>query len=107
MLDELNIMRILFRDQRKVIKTMDGIVKSRTSEELVDDTRTEDSEGFRALSTDSSQSESRPQDEEGARYIWGSRGDPDEFSFPLSMVMTSLEEINAMIQRAEKAEQAV
>lgn len=50
---------------------------------------------------------SRASAKQGARHIWGSRGDPDDFSFPLDVAMTSLEEISAMIERAEKAERAV
>ncbi|KAK4238350.1 hypothetical protein C8A03DRAFT_33643 [Achaetomium macrosporum] len=131
-LDELNIMRILFGDQRKVLRTMDGIVKS--ASDLGEDRQidTEDEDGASlwsergevpeeawpddaALSQESKSAkdarlevdESGSREKQGARYIWGNRGDPDEFSYPLAMVMASLEEIGAMIERAEKAEQAL
>lgn len=123
MLDELNIMR-------KVLKTMDGIVKSASKvvEDVqveTDDGRSEESEpegppeeaqsndGALRLDSDNSDDEEAEVDEssapetQGARRVWAHRGDPDEYSYPPAMVMTSLEEICAMVERAEKTERAV
>jgi hypothetical protein len=135
-LNELNIIRILFGDQRKVLKIMDGIVKSasKLAEEAAE-VKAEDElmwgSDTGALLEKNKHVEARPHDltlnqapgsskdselevdksitsaKQGARHIWGSRGDPDDFSFPLDMVMTSLKDISAMIERAEKAERAV
>lgn len=133
-LDELNIMRLLFSEQKKVLKTMDGIIKSDTGSE--EDLEIElDAEYFEESAwpiegdskleylppqrkntlrhrgsvhpDDSQAGESGVSENQGARRIWGDRSDPDEFSYPLAMVMDSLEEISGMIERAEKAERAV
>jgi hypothetical protein len=39
--------------------------------------------------------------------IWGARNDPDEFSLPLAKVNASIDEINAMLERARRANQSV
>lgn len=39
--------------------------------------------------------------------IWGGRGDPEDFSLPIAMVNASIEEIEGLRKRAQKAYQAV
>jgi hypothetical protein len=39
--------------------------------------------------------------------IWGARNDPDDFSLPLAMVKASIDEINGMLERAERVNQSV
>lgn len=129
-------MRILFGDQRKLLKIMDGVLKSASkfAEEVEIETEegsswenetAESSEGDgdeveaqpddsslreepdSAKDVESEIDENRASATQGGRHIWGGRSDPDDSSFPLSMAMTSLEEISAMIERAEKAQSAV
>lgn len=119
-------MRILFGDQRKVLRTLDGIVKSASDLEKDRQIEMEDGASWQSVMEESpkeaqppSQGSNSPEDEhpevhentsqekQGARYIWGNRGEPEAFSYPLAMVTASLEEIGAMIERAEKAEEAV
>lgn len=112
-LDELNIMAMLFEDQRNVLKAMDGIVKFMSALETTDQgLGTEDSE-----SESSSISDDNDIDKIGrpgqayashrATMIWGTRNDPDDFSLPLAMVKASIDEINAMLERAGRASQSV
>jgi hypothetical protein len=53
----------------------------------------------------SSDLNARPTHKIGA--IWGGRGDPEDFSLPIAMVNASIEEIEGMTKRAQKAYQAV
>ncbi|RYP66836.1 hypothetical protein DL769_005931 [Monosporascus sp. CRB-8-3] len=111
---------------RKVLKVMDGIVKSASvpgarnaSFEMADSVTTPDEEVSEAK-TGKPLDKSRATDgvdvrvnrgggytSQWATAIWGIRNDPDDFSLLLAMVKASIDEINHMIERAEKAKRAV
>ncbi len=169
-LDELNIMAMLFADQRKVLKAMNGalnFIYEVEEEQLVSHTITTSSQsdeenewpaqlpgslqvnepvvvhinqsdsGSSAIakgslrrrsnrraswscnypgdSEDGQSDDDRAEEMDKAagrpdvakRSIWMSRNDPDNFSLPLAKVNAGIDEIASMIDRAEKANQAV
>ncbi|OJJ70526.1 hypothetical protein ASPBRDRAFT_208262 [Aspergillus brasiliensis CBS 101740] len=98
-LDELNIMAILFNTQWKVIKTMDSVVKSIL---LSDSEHTGvDWNGANNAARDAGGSAQR------VTVIWGARNDPDDSSLPLAMVNAGIDEIATMVHRAEGASQSL
>ncbi|GLI82009.1 hypothetical protein PoHVEF18_010409 [Penicillium ochrochloron] len=108
-LDELNAMAMLFNDQRNVLKVMDGIVKFISALETADQSgEIADSESESKSISDASAGPGKIRKiEEGyagqrATVIWRARNDPDDFSLPLAMVKASIDEINGMLERAER-----
>ncbi|RYP91578.1 hypothetical protein DL770_002292 [Monosporascus sp. CRB-9-2] len=124
--DELNIMAMVFDDQRKVLKVMDSIVKSASTPEIINtsfgttESGTMSDEELGKTKADKplgrardsmSEVDVRVNREEGytgqrITAIWGTRNDSDDFSLPLAMVKASIDEISRMIERAERASQA-
>ncbi|GKZ18051.1 hypothetical protein AbraIFM66951_006568 [Aspergillus brasiliensis] len=98
-LDELNIMAMLFNTQWKVIKTMDSVVKSI----LLSDSEHNDVTWKGANNADSGAGGSAQR----VTAIWGARNDPDDCSLPLAMVTASIDEIATMAHRAEGASQSL
>ncbi|KAE9365823.1 hypothetical protein N431DRAFT_487728 [Stipitochalara longipes BDJ] len=121
-LDELNIMNMLFDDQRKVLRLMDDIVRSvdKPKESLDNQIKRQIGDFFERYAQSEDQSndsvkddgsstkdEAQPNSNRAARPIWGTRDDRDDFSMPLATVKVSSDEIRAMIERAENAKQAL
>ncbi|KAJ5174671.1 uncharacterized protein N7482_000548 [Penicillium canariense] len=113
-LDELNVMAMLFNDQRNMLKSMDSIVKFISALETADQSlETADSEDESSSISDATANPDKiAKIEEAyagqrATVIWGTRNDPDDFSLPLAMVNASIDEINAMLERAGRASQSI
>jgi hypothetical protein len=119
-------MDMLFDDQRKVLRLMDDIVRSTSTSKPRDtpvssrtSTRSSSpSDVVRAIgrsdagtaksgSTERTRSEAGTPVNRAVRPIWGSRDDHADFSMPLAMVKVNSGEVRAMIERAEKAKEAV
>lgn len=113
-LDELNVMAMLFNDQRNILKAMDGIVKFisalETADQSPDITNSEnESRSISDAAVDPDKIARIEGSYAGQRgtEIWGARNDPDDFSLPLAMVKASIDEIDGMLKRAERVSQSV
>ncbi|KAJ5369278.1 uncharacterized protein N7496_009038 [Penicillium cataractarum] len=106
-LDELNIMAILFNEQRNMLKAMDGVVKFISAFETADS----DSQSSNISDATSDPDETAKAEDvyagQRATVVWGARNDSDDFSLPLAMVKASIDDINAMFERAERASQSI
>lgn len=110
-------MDMLFDDQRKVLRLMDDIVRSISTSKPRDtpvssrtSTRSSslsDAGTVKSGSTEMTRSEAGTPVNRAVRPVWGSRDDHADFSMPLAMVKVNSGEVRAMIERAEKAKEAV
>lgn len=107
-------MAMLFNDQRNMLKVMDGLVKFISALETADQSlETADLESESSSISDQIADPDEIAKTEGgyggqrATVVWGARNDPDDFSLPLAMVNASIADINAMLERAGRANQSV
>ncbi|GIJ92507.1 hypothetical protein Asppvi_001785 [Aspergillus pseudoviridinutans] len=106
-LDDLNVMIMLFNDQRNMLKVMDGIGKFILALETADSESDSSSSSDATADPDKIVVIEEAYPGQRATVIWGARNDPDEFSLPLAKVNASIDEINAMLERARRANQSI
>lgn len=121
-LDELNIMKMIFEDQHKVLRIMNDIVRpinkstqspsqiarSPSLRSVSSSTKDEDKIYAWQHGSDSGTTSNMASKASSAvRPNQETKDDRDDFSMPLTTVKAGSDEIGAMIERAENAKQAV
>jgi hypothetical protein len=117
-LDELNIMAVLFDDQQKVLKQMDCILSEDQAEMLANEQGQGNTSQKREMNQENGKGQTpssqldKAYKKQRSNSTWGARDDSKHFGLPLTIVFANIVDANiikvgGMKERADKAHQAV